>query len=104
MAHNQYWNLLPILNVVNSSKSNNLPCKKTITKYIDAQYRAIMFAKKLKKERILDDYILVLQCSETELFNETVFKSRFNRMLETLIDSATLQGFKKNWSWKKPVN
>ncbi|WP_284203072.1 HNH endonuclease domain-containing protein [Psychromonas marina] len=103
VAHNQYWNLLPILDAVNSSKSNHLPAKgKTVDQYVDAHYRAIILANKLQKEKIIDDYILVLQCSESDLFNHSVFKERFTRMLETLIDSAALQGFQTSWIWKRP--
>jgi len=100
VAHNQYWNLLPILDVVNSSKSNHLPSKgEIIALYTQAQYRAVCFAKNNNHMKVIEDYILVLQCSEDELMIESTFIIRFTRMLETLIDSASLQGFQTNWSW-----
>ena len=107
VAHNQYWNLLPIQASVNASKSNNLPSERAIKKYIEVQYKAIKFAITNKKAKIIDDYILVLQCSVNDLSDQIFFEQRFTSILKSLIDSAANQGFQKDWyltSSSKPTD
>jgi hypothetical protein len=104
VAHNQYWNLIPIISNCNSSKSNKLPNKSFIENYTAIHFKAMEYALKNNKEAFLEDYLCSLHCKIEDLKNETKFKHSLTELISNLIDSAALQGFEPNWTWKQPYD
>ena len=101
VAHNQCWNLIPILSNVNSSKSNKLPIKGVVSEqYVETQFQAIMFARKIGAEFVIDDFLVGLQCGESDLFNFESFNNLLLPLINNLNDSAAAQGFERDWEWE----
>ncbi|GIU46144.1 hypothetical protein TUM4438_21230 [Shewanella sairae] len=101
VAHNQFWNLLPILNSCNSSKSNKLPDKCFLQDFAKLHFEAVTMAIKHRRIDIIDDYITILQCPKSELTDKLKFTAKLSHVLQTVLDSAGLQGFEPNWKWTK---
>ncbi|MBB1361055.1 hypothetical protein H5125_02640 [Shewanella sp. SR44-4] len=101
VAHNQYWNLIPIISSCNSSKSNKLPNKTFIDSFTSTHVQVITFALKNNNKAVIEDYLCTLHCTIDDLSNETEFKRKLAELIANLIDSAALQGFEQNWTWKQ---
>lgn len=101
VAHNQYWNLIPIISSCNSSKSNKLPNKTFIDSFTSTHVQVITFALKNNNKAVIEDYLCTLHCTIDELSNEIEFKRKLTELIANLIDSAALQGFEQNWTWKQ---
>ncbi|WP_445777793.1 HNH endonuclease domain-containing protein [Shewanella sp.] len=102
VAHNQYWNLIPIISSCNSAKSNKLPNKTFIHNFTSIHFKLIGFALKNKsKYRVLiEEYLCSLHCTMADLQNETTFTTKLADLITSLIDSAATHGFEQNWTWK----
>ena len=67
VTHNQLWNLIPVIGVANSSKSNNLPSLSYLDSFIEEQASAIQISKEIypenKWKKIMEPYISDLNVS-----------------------------------------
>ena len=104
VAHDQLWNLIPVLKRVNSYKGDNIPSEIYLNDFANLQYRAFLNAvnSNLIKPKILEDY--------TILFNDTLnnigsisnkkFSDRIIKNLKPMMQIAINMGFRGNWKFK----
>jgi hypothetical protein len=102
VAHNLLFNLIPVSQSLNSSKSNYLPDLDTFLPKLAAEHRTIFqFAHSLKSEAtILEDYLILgssyLQMEQaSDEYFATIYRSYFS----PAYDIALSQGFEK---WSRP--
>ncbi|MEO8399693.1 MAG: HNH endonuclease domain-containing protein [Ignavibacteriaceae bacterium] len=101
VAHDQLWNLLPVISKVNSSKSNNIPSEIYLEKFLNLQFSAFQFSMKTNiiSKKSLEDYSVI--------FNDTlnnIYSFKKKRFIEILSDNikpnmqiAINMGFGANW-------
>ncbi|GAA4848878.1 HNH endonuclease domain-containing protein [Algivirga pacifica] len=105
VVHDQLWNLTPISASVNSSKSNALP---SLEKYLESfqvqQYDAFQTVvrahiKKDTKQKIMEDYLQLFECSEGELLNipHHQFASKLGDKVKMNEQMAGSMGFERGW-------
>ena len=104
VAHDQLWNLIPVLKRVNSYKGDNIPSEIYLNDFANLQHRAFLNAvnSNLIKPKILEDY--------TILFNDTLnnigsisnkkFSDRIIKNLKPMMQIAINMGFRGNWKFK----
>jgi hypothetical protein len=102
VAHDRLWNLIPTINNVNSSKSNNIPSSQYLVKFIQLQHQGLTISHQYlpRKEwlKYTENYLLDLKVSQTEdLLNLELLTNIYNRQFEPLISLAKIQGFNDNW-------
>ncbi|MGI0480867.1 HNH endonuclease domain-containing protein [Geminocystis sp. CENA526] len=104
VAHDRLWNLIPTMNNVNSSKSNNIPSSQYLVKFIQLQHQGLTISHQYlpRKEwlKYTENYLLDLKISQTEdLLNLELLTNIYNRQFEPLISLAKIQGFNDNWTY-----
>lgn len=108
VGHNQHWNLIPVLNTANSSKSNNIPDKRYIPTFTEIHKHAIDFLNSLpikQQAQFIEDFMLGLQCTEQDIAqNDSIIKSKQTKAIESLTDMAGLQGFSDSWVYSVKTN
>ena len=105
VAHNQLWNLVPVIPEVNSSKSNNLPADQYFYDFVNLHHLALtinyQYLPKQSWNNAIDPYIADLNLSEDDLLDsEKLFKA-YESTVKPLIILATKQGFVENWTYYK---
>lgn len=103
VAHDLLWNLLPVPQAVNASKSNAIP---SLAQYFDSfanlQYRAVDIVAQLKKDKLLEDYGMVFKddlASIAQMPYEQ-FKTSLYETISPLSQIAINMGFPKNWTYR----
>ncbi len=104
VAHDQPWNLIPIVPEVNSSKSNHIPVDEYFAKFVSLQYLGLSISQNImgKKQWInyVEPYLLDLKVNDiNSLLNLKILKSAYESTLNPLISIATRQGFSR-WSYR----
>jgi CRISPR/Cas system Type II protein with McrA/HNH and RuvC-like nuclease domain len=98
VGHDQHWNLIPITSSVNSAKNNSIPSDYYLQSFVDTQMHFIAFAQANKKKAVIEDWMMGLQCSETELsIHKENVEKKLKTTVESLIEMAVLQGFNGHW-------
>ncbi|MGF1694780.1 hypothetical protein L4C54_03780 [Vibrio lamellibrachiae] len=98
VGHDQHWNLIPIIPSTNLAKSNNLPSKQYLNKFVEIQKNAIQYAITNNKKSVIEDHLIGLKCTEVELKKYShQLETRFLKTIESLIDMAEIQGFDSDW-------
>ena len=103
VGHDLLWNLVPIKQDVNSSKSNNLP-KLSIyfPKFASIHFDAVQLMYP-KQKKILEDYSLLFQ-EELDVivgFSKDDFSERLYQHIAPSIQIAANTGFSNNWVYQK---
>lgn len=105
VAHDQPWNLIPILPEVNSSKSNNLPSEIYFQGFVNLQYEALeIIHKNLKDQawsRVTESYVLDLNLNNDDLLDKNKLSKAYEETVKPLITLAERQGFTPGWIYKK---
>lgn len=103
VVHDQLWNLVPVRQEINSSKSDHLPHTKYLSSFLNIQHQAFLHvAQNGNRLKILEDYAL--------LFNEEIASIR-NMPREMFVDTlhetimpmhqiAKNMGFAAGWEFK----
>lgn len=104
VAHDRLWNLIPTINHVNASKSNNIPSSQYLVKFIQLQHQGLTISHQYlpRKEwlKYTENYLLDLKISQAEdLLNLELLSNIYNRQFEPLISLAKIQGFNDNWTY-----
>ena len=103
VTHNQLWNLTPIMQSVNSQKSNNLP---KLDLYFEPlatlQFQVFQTAFQLKLNKKLEDYLDVFNSdlNQIQQLSETEFKNKLRQQIEPLSQIAANMGFTQNWIYQ----
>lgn len=106
IGHDQLWNLIPISQSVNSSKSNNIPSmNKYLDNFIDIQVLGLDTShhemSKIVWNNHVDDFVLGLhlECSDLALDKELV-RNKYKELVTPLADIAGNMGFDTHWTYK----
>lgn len=102
VVHDRLWNLIPTMNNVNSSKSNNIPSSQYLVKFIQLQHQGLTISHQYltQKEwlKYTENYLLDLKIKQSEdLLNLELLTNIYNRHFQPLISLAKIQGFNDNW-------
>ena len=108
LAHNQIWNLIPIPQSVNSSKSNKIPDDFYFSRLIKTQHLGITTfhqCSPLKKWRsFMEPYFIDLGfLGESDLLDFDKFNRQYQLRVQPLIALATSQGFEGKWRYGIPI-
>lgn len=100
VTHDKLWNLHPIEQDVNSSKSNKIAKNKYLIDFTNIQYNFVQHISKLNP-KYLEDYFTLFSISKIELLG--ISNIKFSELLSTKIrietDLATNLGYNTNWSY-----
>ena len=98
VTHDKLWNLHPIEQDVNSSKSNKIADSKYVKPYTNLQFNFVSFLT-LNNSKYLEDYFTLFSISKNELLQLPFEK--FNEILSNKIqietDSAVNLGYYTKW-------
>ena len=106
VAHDQLWNLIPVSQSVNSSKSNNLP---SLEKYFDGfarlQYMGLTIFHETGSEQAwnnaIEPYLCDLQLSRASVLDKEKLTRALRTVITPLYGLAENQGFKGNWLYRE---
>jgi hypothetical protein len=100
VTHDKLWNLHPMENDVNSSKSNKIAENKYLKDFTKIQFNFVRYISKLNP-KYLEDYFLLFSISKMELLQMSGF--RFSELLKKKItldtELAVNQGYFTKWSY-----
>ncbi len=100
VTHDKLWNLHPIEQEVNSSKSNKIADNKYLYDYTNLQFKFIHHISSLNS-KYLEDYFTLFSISKNELLN--ISNQKFTQLLSTKIavetEVATNLGYYTKWSY-----
>ena len=100
VTHDKLWNLHPMENDVNSSKSNKIAENKYIKDFTNIQFNFVQYISKLNP-KYMEDYFTLFSISKMELLE--ISNSRFSELLKTKItletDLAANLGYYTKWSY-----
>jgi hypothetical protein len=105
VAHDSLWNLLPVPQTVNSSKSNSLPSLPIyLSKFSSRQFQAFSFllsANIQGKSLLLEDYVQLFgqDLSGLHLAGEETFINKLHETIRPLIQVAGNLGFRQDWCY-----
>jgi hypothetical protein len=98
VTHDKLWNLHPIEQEVNSSKSNKIADAKYVADFTYIQYDFIHHIS-IYSPKYLEDYFTLFSVSKTELLN--ISKYKFSELLSNKIgvetELATNMGYYTKW-------
>ncbi len=108
LAHNQIWNLIPIPQSVNSSKSNKIPDDFYFSRLIKTQHFGIttfhQCSSPKKWRSCMEPYFVDLGfLSESDLLDFDKFNRQYHLRVQPLIALATSQGFEGKWKYSFPI-
>ena len=100
VTHDKLWNLHPIEQETNSSKSNKIAADKYLWDYTNLQFKFIHHISSLNP-KYLEDYFTLLSINKSELLN--ISNRKFTELLRTKIaieiELATNLGYFTEWSY-----
>lgn len=100
VTHDKLWNLHPIEQNVNSSKSNKIAENKYLKDFTNIQFSFVQHISKLNPN-FLEDYFILFSISKMELLD--ISNIKFSELLSTKIrietELATNLGYHTNWSY-----
>ncbi|MCS6906774.1 MAG: HNH endonuclease domain-containing protein [Anaerolineales bacterium] len=103
VAHDSLWNLAPTTRSVNSAKSDCIPDLSYFDRFAQLQHEAVQIVSQTpKKERLLEDYILLFRISDlNELKNMPFpdFRDRLRKTIAPQIQIAANMGFSTGWKY-----
>ncbi|MBV6623958.1 MAG: hypothetical protein KI793_13645 [Rivularia sp. (in: Bacteria)] len=102
VAHDQLWNLIPTIQSVNSSKSNNLPSEIYFLDFVHLQHLGLNISHQNLSEnnwlKYAESFVSDLKIDRADdLLNLEILKNAYEANLKPLITLASNQGFKANW-------
>lgn len=101
VLHDQFWNLLPTPNAINSSKNNRLPHQDYWEPFARLHYQAFQrfFAHEPNSDKHLDDYAILYKTTTANIANflEEKFVEGLLDSLQPLMQQAKNLGFAGGW-------
>jgi transcriptional regulator with XRE-family HTH domain len=105
VAHDQLWNLVPVIPEANSSKSDNLPAAQYFYDFVNLQHLALVThhecLPKQSWNKAIDHYVADLGLSENDLLDLDRLLKAYESTVKPLITLAAKQGFSENWVYPK---
>lgn len=105
IAHDQLWNLVPVIPEVNSSKSNNLPADQYFQDFVNLHHLALVtnyeYLPRQSWNKAIDPYVADLGLSENDLLDSEKLLNAYESTVKPLITLAAKQGFSENWAYFK---
>jgi len=105
VAHDQLWNLVPVVPEVNSSKSNNLPADQYFYDFVNLHHLALVtnheYLPRQSWNKAIDPYVADLNLSENDLLDLEKLFNAYESTVKPLITLAAKQGFSENWVYSK---
>jgi transcriptional regulator with XRE-family HTH domain len=104
VAHNQPWNLIPIVPEINSSKSNHIPDDNYFDEFVCLQHLGLCVSREIMSDQqwinYVEPYLLDLKIANgSNLIDLQLLKSAYESTLNPLISIAIRQGFTR-WSYR----
>ena len=105
VAHNQLWNLIPVPQSVNSSKSNNLPSlQKYFDAYVDLQHKGLSIFHQLARssewKKTIESYQVDIKIGINEILDKKRLKEQLRLTIDPLVTIASNMGFSKDWEYR----
>jgi len=104
VAHDQIWNLIPVVPEVNSSKSNNLPAAQYFKSFVTIQHLGLTVSHKNLGEKAWGNYIEPfindLRINPEDLLNLERLENAYAATVTPLMVLAEKQGFSPNWIYR----
>lgn len=101
VAHDQLWNLIPVLPEVNSSKLNRLPSKKYLPEFVKLQHIGLVNSQKYFSEKkwheYIDPYINDLNLKKDDLLDYEKLCNAYDFVISPLLSLGIKQGFSGDW-------
>ena len=98
LAHDQEWNLIPVLSEINRSKNNKIPDRKFIGPFVNFKIQSFKYAKSILSPKKYKEYLAehsnFINFSYNQCFTPS-FKSKYNEEINSLANKAINQGFEK---------
>lgn len=96
LAHDQEWNLVPVLNKINKTKNNKIPNRKFIKSFVSFKIQSLKYAKSILSPKKYDEYLAehsnFINFSHDQCFTPS-FESKYNEEINSLANRAKNQGF-----------
>lgn len=104
VAHDQIWNLIPVVPEVNSSKSNSLPSAQYFQEFVAIQHLGLTTTYSNLGEKAwgnyIEPFISDLKISPEDLLNLERLENAYAASVTPLMTLAEKQGFAANWVYK----
>ncbi|WP_287129347.1 HNH endonuclease domain-containing protein [Candidatus Cyanaurora vandensis] len=105
VAHDQLWNLIPILASVNSVKSSNLPDSSYHQNFISLQHLSLVTTRKYLMEekwnQYTESYLLDLKITNRDdILDIEILNNAYKPLLASLTTLAKGQGFASGWVYR----
>ena len=98
LAHDQEWNLIPVLSEINRSKNNKIPNRKFIQPFVNFKIESFKYAKSILSPKKYREYLAehsnFINFSHNQCFTPS-FKSKYNDEINSLANKAKNQGFER---------
>ena len=98
LAHDQEWNLIPVLSEINRSKNNKIPDRKFIDLFTDFKIKSFNYARTILSPKKYNEYLAehsnFINFSHKQCFTPS-FKSKYNEEINSLASKAKNQGFEE---------
>ncbi len=105
VAHDQLWNLIPVIPKINSLKSNNLASDHYFAKFVRLQHLALVTNSKYLPKQIwnqeIEPYINDLNLNLENLLNYEQLLNAYESTIKPLLILASKQGFATNWIYSQ---
>lgn len=105
VGHDQIWNLVPVTQMVNSSKGNTLPDPQYISRVAELHANIIKegqdFLPRNDWLKYLDDLTIGLSLNPGAEINSDVIRSRYESAVFPLIQIGANAGFKSGWRFSR---
>ncbi len=104
VAHDNIWNLIPVLADANRSKSDFLPSAKYFNKFVELQHVGLIHKNqnlsKASWSKLTETFVLDLHIDKSSLIDFDCLKKVYSDALLPLICLAKSMGFKSEWCYK----
>jgi len=102
VAHDQLWNLVPILPEVNSAKSNRLPADEYFDKFVTVQHQGLVITHSQLSmgqwNKRVEPYLSDLGIADqSHLLDRQLLENAYASVVKPLITLAASQGFGIGW-------
>ena len=104
VAHDNNWNLIPVISRANREKSDSLPSPKYWDSFIKNQHEALTITKRIlpnsRWEKFVSSHIHDLRINLEDVESLQRLDKAYRLTIDPLINLASNMGFNKNWELK----
>lgn len=96
LAHDEEWNLIPILSEINRSKNNKIPEPRFIEPFVNLKIKSFDYAKETLTKKLYEQYLMdhsnFINFSYNDCFTLN-YKKKYNDEIQQLSNKAKNQGY-----------